>query len=127
MSIFEVNKIFRTTLMPAYLNETLVTLIPKGPGVDCLASFRPISLYNTTYKVVTKIIVKRLRSMLPSLISPFQTAFVPSRLWLDNMIIAQESNMIIAQELIHTMSLKKCKEGFMAIKIDLKKAYDKLK
>ena len=36
------------------------------------------------------------------------------------------NNMIIAQELIHTMSLKKGKEGFMAIKIDLEKAYDKL-
>ena len=32
--------------------------------------------------------------------------------------------MIIAQELIHTMSLKKGKVGYMAIKIDLEKAYD---
>ena len=35
-------------------------------------------------------------------------------------------NMIITQELIHTMSLKKGKTGFMAIKIDLEKAYDRL-
>lgn len=35
-------------------------------------------------------------------------------------------NMIITQEIIHTMSKKKGKIGFMAIKIDLEKAYDRL-
>ena len=104
--------------MPPHLNETLITLIPKHLEADCLASFRPISLCNTVYKVVTKIIVRRLRPFLPKLISPFQTAFVSRRMGLDN--------MIIAQELIHTMTLKKGKTGFMAIKIDLEKAYDKL-
>ena len=68
------------------------------------------------YKVVTKIIVKRLRPFLPKLISPLQTTFVLERMGLDN--------MIIAQELIHTMTLKKGKTGFMAIKIDLEKVID---
>ena len=115
----EVFKVFQSSTMPPHLNETLITLIPKHPGADCLASFRPISLCNTVYKMVTKIIVKRLRPCLPKLISPLQTAFVPRRMGLDN--------MIIAQELIHTMTLKKGKTGFMAIKIDLEKAYDRLK
>lgn len=35
-------------------------------------------------------------------------------------------NMIIVQELIHTLSLKKGKSGFMVIKIDLEKPYDRL-
>ena len=35
-------------------------------------------------------------------------------------------NAIIVQELIHTISKAKCKEWYMAIKIDLEKAYDKL-
>ena len=111
-------KVFQSSTMPPHLNETLITLIPKHLEADCLASFRPISLCNTVYKVVTKIIVRRLRPFLPKLISPFQTAFVSRRMGLDN--------MIIAQELIHTMTLKKGKTGFMAIKIDLEKAYDKL-
>ena len=34
--------------------------------------------------------------------------------------------MIIVQELIHTLSLKCGREGYMAIKIDLEKAYDRL-
>lgn len=35
-------------------------------------------------------------------------------------------NAIIVQELIHSMSKKKGRDGFMAIKIDLEKAYDRL-
>ena len=34
--------------------------------------------------------------------------------------------MIIAQELVYTIERKKGKEGFMIIKIDLEKAYDRL-
>ena len=61
-SVFEeVKEIFRSGTMPNHLNETLITLIPKFPGVDNLGSFRPISSCNTIYKVVTKMIVKRLR------------------------------------------------------------------
>ena len=84
----EVSKIFLTGIIPPHLNETLITLMPKCQGADCLGAFRPISLCNTIYKVVTKIIVMRLRPLLPSLISPLQTAFVPGRMGLDNMIIS---------------------------------------
>ena len=84
-----------------------------------MAAFRPISLCNTVYKIVTKIIVKRMRNLFPNLISPLQTAFVPGRLGLDN--------MITAQEIIHTISGKRGQVGYMAIKIDLEKAYDRLK
>lgn len=99
-SVFEeVKEIFRSGTMPNHLNETLITLIPKFPGVDNLGSFRPISSCNTIYKVVTKMIVKRLRPYLLNLTFPLQTAFVSGRMEVDN--------MIIAQELIHTMSLKK--------------------
>ena len=114
----KVNKFFQSSTMTPHLNKILITLIPKHPGADCQASLRLISLCNTVYKVVTKVIVKRLFSLLPKLISPLQIAFVSGRMGLDN--------MIIAQELIHTVTLKKGKMGFMAIKIDLEKAYDRL-
>ena len=70
------------------------------------------------YKVLTKIIVARLRPFLGKLISPLQMAFVPGRKGMDN--------VIIAQEIIHSLSRKKGNTGYMAIKIDLEKAYDKL-
>ena len=104
--------------MPEYLNKTHLVLIPKIRGPETLRNYRPISLCNTTYKIVTKIIVNRIRPVLGNLISPMQTAFVPGRRGTDN--------AIIVQELIHSISKAKGKEGYMAIKIDLEKAYDKL-
>jgi hypothetical protein len=114
----EVSHIFDFGCMLEFFNQTLMTLIPKYPGADCLGNFRPISLCNTLYKVVTKIIVKRLRVALPKFISSLQTAFVPGRKGIDN--------MILVQELVHTMGTKKGKEGYMTFKIDLEKANDRL-
>ena len=113
-----VAKIFESRSMPSHLNKTLIKLIPKCPGADYLSLFRPISLCNTIYKLVTKVLVNRIRPMLNNLVSPLQTAFVPGRKGMDN--------MIIVQELIHTMKQKKEKQGYMAIKVDLEKEYDRL-
>ena len=66
--------------------------------------------------MVTKIIVARIRPLLVDLVSPLQTAFIPGRKGVDN--------AIIIQELIHSMSSKKGRDGVMAIKIDLEKAYN---
>ena len=52
-----------------------------------MGRFRIISLCNTIYKVVTKIIVARLRPLMEKLISPLQTTFVPGRKGIDNAII----------------------------------------
>ena len=68
--------------------------------------------------MVTKIIVGSIRPFLDKLISPNQTAFVPGRRGLDN--------FVVAQELIHSLDKKKGRVGFMAIKVDLVKAYDRL-
>ena len=68
--------------------------------------------------MVTKIIVGRLRPLLDNVISPNQAASVPGRRGLDN--------FVITQELIHSLDNKKGKVGFMAIKVHLAKAYDRL-
>ena len=69
------------------------------------------------HKVVTKTFVERLRPFLDKLISPMQMAFVPGRKGIDN--------MIIAQEVIHSLRKKRERTRYMALKIDLEKAYDK--
>ena len=83
-----------------------------------MGNYKPISLCNIVYKIVTKVIVARLRPYLDKLISPLQEAFVPGRKGIDN--------AIIAQEVIHSINKKKGKVGYMALKIDLEKVYDKL-
>ena len=92
-------------------------LIPKTHGPESIGSYR-LSLCNSVYKIVSKILVGRIRPLLDQLISPCQAAFVPGRRGVDN--------AIVVQEIIHTMGRAKGKGGYMALKIDLEKAYDKL-
>ena len=114
----EVRNIFISCEMSAFLNQTLIALIPKQKGPETISHFKPISLCNTVYKLVTKILVQRLRPHMPNLISPCQTAFVAGRRGSDN--------IIIAQEIIYFLNKRKGKEEFMIVKIDLEKAYDRL-
>ena len=101
-----------------YLNTTLITLIPKCNNPKSLANYRPISLCNLVDKVISKVLVARIRPLLNNLISPFQTAFIPGRRGVDN--------VLIAQELIYTMDKMKGREVYMAVKVDLEKTYDRL-
>lgn len=60
----KISNVFEVRIMPEYLNETLISLIPKCPSPEGLNNFRPISLCNSMYKAVTKIIVGCLRPYL---------------------------------------------------------------
>lgn len=66
----EVKNIFNSGVISDYLNQTLITLIPKFKSPESLSNFRPISLCNTIYKIVSKIIVGRLRPFLLDLSAP---------------------------------------------------------
>ncbi|GMJ14254.1 hypothetical protein HRI_005094600 [Hibiscus trionum] len=100
------------------MNRTILVLIPKKEAPETFADFRPISLCTVLYKLLSKIIVKRLQPIFPCLIRENQTSFIKERTITDNTIINQEA--------IHSMRLKKTKAGWMAIKVDLEKAFDKL-
>lgn len=113
--VFEV---FREHEKVKDINETLITLIPKVDPVCSLRDFRPISLCNVAYKVITKILAQRLRVVMSSLVNPCQSSFIPNR--------QSRDNIVVAQEVFHSMRKRKGKVGWMAIKIDLEKAYDRL-
>ena len=114
----EVKAIFKDGLVPDHLNETLVTLIPRCNRPESLNNYKLISLCNSVYKIASKILVERIRPYLNKLVSPFQTTFVPGRKGLDN--------VLVAQELFYALDKKKGKEGYVAIKVDLEKAYDRM-
>jgi hypothetical protein len=72
------------------------------------------------FKIIAKVLANRLKKVLPSIISQQQSAIVLGRLILDNIMVAYEA--------LHTMYTQmKGKNGFMEIKLDMSKAYDKVK
>ena len=112
-------KAFRDKSLPQGINHTLIKLIPKVPHPESLTQLRPISLCNVSYKTITKVIVDRLKTLLPTIIAPTQCSFVPGRQIIDN--------IVIMQEVIHSMRRKKGKRGMLAVKVYLEKAYDRLR
>ena len=101
------------------INHTFITLIPKVKNPETVAQFRPISLCNVIYKILSKVIANRLKPILNSIISEAQSAFVADRVITDNILIAFES-------LHHMKTQCSGNTGFMALKLDMSKAYDKV-
>ncbi|XP_040986468.1 uncharacterized protein LOC121234565 [Juglans microcarpa x Juglans regia] len=101
------------------LNYTYLALIPKSVNPKKVIKYRPISLCNVMYKIVSKAISNRFKLVLSEVISPSQSAFLPGRLINDN--------VIVAYELLHSMkSRKKGRIGSMAMKLDMSKAFDRV-
>lgn len=76
--ILAVQSFFRNGWILKEFNQTFIVLIPKVKGAHNLNKFQPISLCNVCYKIIPKILVKRLRPLLSRMIDESQVAFVPS-------------------------------------------------
>ncbi|KAL5556427.1 hypothetical protein UlMin_038663 [Ulmus minor] len=115
-----VHEFFLMAYMPASINASSIVLIPRKPNPTRPNYFRPILVCNVVYRVITKLLANRLKLHLDRLICPTQNAFVPGK--------SIHDNSILFQEVIHSMKKKKKKDahGWMGLKIDLEKAYDRL-
>ena len=101
------------------LNATLLCLIPKTKEPRQVSEYRPISLCNVAYKLITKTIVNGLKLVLGNIISENQSAFVPGHLISDN--------ALVAFELMHALRAKlNGSKGWLALKLDMSKAYDRV-
>jgi hypothetical protein len=98
------------------MNTTFIELIPKVNGLATFGDFRPIYLCNLCYKIITKIIAKRIRPILSRTLSEEQFSFLKGR---------QIGDAIgTVQECLHNIKEKKLKD--LILKIDFKKTYDRI-
>jgi hypothetical protein len=111
--------VLNSGVMNIGMNFTHIALVPKITNPVKVTDFRPISLCNVIYKLISKVLANRLKVWLPKIISPYQSAFIQGRLISDNIIAAYET--------LHTMHSKMFgKKGYMAVKLDMSKAYDRV-
>ncbi|KAK3187885.1 hypothetical protein Dsin_027446 [Dipteronia sinensis] len=97
-----------------YLNHSFVTLIPKMLNSKSLSEYRPISLVNTLYKVLAKVLSNRMRKVVNEVIGETQIAFVAGLQIIDS--------FVVANEVIN--SWRREKDGGLMLKLDFEKAYD---
>lgn len=68
-----------SSVLNVALNSTNIALIPKMKSTSRVTEFQPISLCNVMYKLISKVLVNRLKKILPAIISKNQSALVLGR------------------------------------------------
>ena len=111
--------VLNSNLPMTEINKTNISFIPKTNHLTKMTKFPPISLCNTTYKLISKILANRFKAILPSIILENQSAFTSDRLITDN--------VLVAFEFMHYLNHKNDgKENYMSIKLDMSKAFDRV-
>lgn len=66
-----VNNALRTGRVPVKLLNSFIALIPKKDNPEGAGDFRPITLLNVVFKIISKVIVNRLRPIMTKLVEPY--------------------------------------------------------
>ena len=110
-----VHSFFSNGYIPPHFNSNLMVLIPKVDGADSVAQLRPIASANFALKIITKLLADRLGNIATKIISHNQSAFLKGRTIADPIILTSECiNMLD----------RRCKKGNIAIKFDVRKAFE---
>jgi hypothetical protein len=114
-----VREFFNNGCIDPDINFTHIALVPKKKNLVGVSDFRPISLCNVVYKILSKVFANRLKYILPVIISCNQLTFIPGQLISDNIIAAYETLHIMHSHMYGRV-------GYMAVKLDMSKAYDRV-
>ena len=108
---------YRRDRMIASHKEGIITMIPKaGRSPEQIKAWRPITLLNTDFKIISSAIAVRLQGVIGKLIDPCQTAYVKGR------FIGENTRLVY--DIIHTL-LERNSTGVI-ISADFESAFDSL-
>lgn len=100
-------------------NDTIVTLIPNLKNPMTLKDYRPISLCNVGYKIISRAMTNRLRPLMQKTFNDYQSVFILGRLITDNVILGYDT--------LHWIRSKKMgKKSCAALKLYMSNAYDRV-
>ncbi|GAU48001.1 hypothetical protein TSUD_404780 [Trifolium subterraneum] len=108
------DQFFVSADQPCNFSSYFITLIPKVEVPHKIDDFRPISLIGSLYKLVSKVLARRLTLVMPSLISLNQSAFIKGRQLVDGVVAINEVIDLV----------RKLKRDCFIFKVDFEKAYD---
>jgi hypothetical protein len=99
------------------MNFGVITLVPKVKEANVIKQYRPICLLNVDYKWITKALTNRLTPVAKEIIGKNQTGFIKGKNILEG--------VVMLHEVLH--ELRKNKGHGLILKIDFKKAYDRVR
>jgi len=79
--------------LPNGSNASFTTSIPKKDNPIALVEYRQISLMGCIYKIIAKVLSKRLKKVMCKVISENQSNFIGGRNMLDIVIVMKSSTM----------------------------------
>ena len=111
------NEAWESGSLPPSLSEAVIVVLHK-PGRDPqdVKSYRPLSLLNTDYKILSKVLANRLRRIIGDLIHPDHNGFIPTR-----------NTFLNTRRLLHIMQgVPRWGEALATVALDIEKAFDTL-
>lgn len=95
-------------------NSSYIALIPKKPRANNLNNFCPISLVGSLYKILAKVLAKRMKRVMGKLIGATQSDFIKDRYILDGVVVLNEA----------IEDVRKTIEKRLFCKVDFAKAFN---
>ena len=78
--LFEVfQSVVASNILPNSFHKAVITLIPKKGDLCDISNVRPVSLLNTDYKLLAKLLANRLKQFIGTVVHEDQSYCVPER------------------------------------------------